>query len=85
MAVKFYPDNRPDKNGDNPIRVSISINEKRFVTSTGFSINNNKWNDGKVKNGRTNAKGEMTKTISARLTDIDIFFKARNTTQIGQY
>ena len=43
MAVRFYLDKRADKNGDNPIRVSISINGDRFVTSTGFSIAHDKW------------------------------------------
>lgn len=43
MAVKFYLEKRPDKSGDNPIRVSISINGNRFVSSTGFSISPDKW------------------------------------------
>ena len=65
MAVNFYLDKRPNKNGDYPIRVSISINGNRYVTSTGFSANAEKWNNGKVKNGTTNAKGETSKTINA--------------------
>ena len=79
MAVSFYLDNRPNKNGDHPIRVSISINGNRYVTSTGFSVNTEKWNDGKVKNGSTNAKGETAKTINARLKEIDSFFSREET------
>jgi hypothetical protein len=52
MAVSFYLDNRPNKNGDHPIRVSISINGNRYVTSTGFSVNAEKWNNGKEKMAR---------------------------------
>jgi integrase len=79
MAVSFYLDNRPNKNGDHPIRVSISINGNRYVTSTGFSVNAEKWNNGKVKNGTTNAKGETAKTINARLKEIDSFFSREET------
>ena len=79
MAVSFYLDNRPNKNGDHPIRVSISINGNRYVTSTGFSVNAEKWNNGKVKNGTTNAKGETSKTINARLKEIDSFFSREET------
>ena len=79
MAVNFYLDNRPNKNGDYPIRVSISINGNRYVTSTGFSVNAEKWHNGKVKNGTTNAKGETSKTINARLKEIDSFFSREET------
>lgn len=76
MPVRFYLDKRADKNGDNPIRVSISINGDRFVTSTGFSISPNKWDTKKqrVKSKYSNAKGETATTINTRLKDIDTLF-----------
>ncbi len=79
MAVKFYLEKRSDKSGDNSIRVSISINGNRHVTSTGFSINSEKWNNGKVKKGSTNSKGETSKIINARLKEIDSFFSKQET------
>ncbi len=76
MSVRFYLDKRPDKNGDSPIRVSISINGDRFVTSTGFSILSDKWDTKKqkVKSKYSNAKGETATTINTRLKDIDTLF-----------
>ena len=89
MAVKFYLEKRPDKSGDNPIRVSISINGNRFVSSTGFSISPDKWTGNsskeksevpqRVKKGSTNSKGETAKTINARLSGIDSFFSKQET------
>lgn len=76
MAVRFYLDNRPDKNGDHPIRVSISLEGERLLTSTGFSISKVKWNeaDQQVKRGCSNTKGETYSTINTRLKEIDAVF-----------
>lgn len=76
MAVKFYLDNRPDKNGDQPIRVGITMQGKRFLTSTGFSISQSKWDTGnqRVMNKFNNAKGETFTEINSRLKDIDSYF-----------
>lgn len=76
IAVKFYLDNRPDKNGDQPIRVGITMQGKRFLTSTGFSISQSKWNtdNQRVKAKYNNAKGETFTEINSRLKDIDSYF-----------
>lgn len=84
MAVRFYLDNRPDKNGDHPIRVSISLEGNRFLTTTGFNIPPEKWTGDepkkkseepqRVKQGCYNSKGVTYSTINARLKEIDAFF-----------
>lgn len=81
MAVRFYLDNRPDKNGDQPIRVGITMQGKRFLTSTGFSISGKKWNteNQRVKAKCNNAKGETFTTINSRLKEIDSYFSTIET------
>lgn len=76
MATNFYLESRTDKNGDAPIRVSITISTVRLVTSTGYSINPLKWdsNKQKVKQGSSNAKGVTYNSINAKLTAIESFF-----------
>lgn len=84
MAVRFYLDNRPDKNGDHPIRVSISLEGNRLLTTTGFNISPEKWTGDepkkkseepqRVKQGCYNSKGVPYSTINARLKEIDAFF-----------
>lgn len=74
MAVKFYLDNRPDKNGDHPIRAGISMKGKRFLTSTGFSISPDKWDGKRVKRGCSNSKGITYAVINLRLGKIETLF-----------
>lgn len=76
MPIRFYLDKRADKNGDNPIRVSISLNGERFVTSTGFNISPEKWDIKKqrVKSKYSNAKGETSTIINTLLNEIDNHF-----------
>ena len=78
MPVRFYLDNRPGKSGDAPIRVSISLFGKRFITSAGYAINPSKWNEGtmRVKQGATNAKKVSYNTINSRLNKIASYFEA---------
>ena len=78
MPVKFYLDNRPGKSGDAPIRVSIALFGDRFITSTGYAINPDKWNAEKmrVKQGATNAKKINYNTINAKLGRIASYFEA---------
>lgn len=76
MAVNFYLEKRTDKNGDNPIRVSISIRGERLVTSTGYSIALAKWDATKreVKRGCTNGKGIPYNVINTHLKRVESFF-----------
>lgn len=76
MAVNFYLDNRADKNGDNPIRVSISMRGKRLITSVGYGVAISKWDNDKqvVKRGYTNGKGITYNVINSYLNRIISFF-----------
>lgn len=72
MAVNFYLEKRTDKNGDAPIRVSISVLGARVLTSTGLKIAPDKWEAGKQKAKRatTTATGVTASTINAELARI---------------
>lgn len=82
MAVKFYLFPRPDKRGECPIRVSISIRGTRLISTAGFSIAPGKWNQpdkyskelASVKKGHNNADGVASNIINARLKKIDSHF-----------
>lgn len=81
MAVKFYLEKRLTKQGEAPIRCSISIFGQRLVTTTGHNINPLYWDSGRqqvVKSYKgksvTNCKGEGAKLINARLKEIDSYF-----------
>lgn len=80
--VKFYLSPRPDKQGECPIRVSISIRGTRLVSTAGYSIAPEKWNQpekyskelGSVKRGHFNSDGVAYNIINARLKAIDSYF-----------
>ena len=76
MAISFYLLKVADKKGETPIRVSISIQGKRFMSSIGYSISPNKWNEAKqqAKQGASNAKGATYSEINGRLADIIAVF-----------
>ena len=78
MAIKFYLDKRPDKSGDAPIRVSITIRGARFMTSTGYKVNPGKWDARKqqARKGTTNAAGMTWAVINAALARISEHFMA---------
>lgn len=65
MPVRFYLYPMPNKKGECPIRVSISIGSTRFIA----------WEEGKgVKAKYTNSKGVTSKMINARITSIQAHF-----------
>ena len=74
--VKYYLSSRPDKNGENPIRVSISIKGVRMLSTIGYNVNPLVWNKDKqrVKKGYLNRKGISGNIINARLKEVDSFF-----------
>lgn len=81
MAVNFYLEKRLSKQGEAPIRCSITIQGKRLVTTTGYSISPEFWNvDGQKvllsASGKPveNAKGIRAKVINAHLKRIDSYF-----------
>ena len=80
--VKFYLSPRPDKRGECPIRVSISIRGTRLISTAGYNIAPCKWNQpdryskelASVKKGHYNADGIAYNIINARLKAIDSYF-----------
>lgn len=76
MATHFYLENRPDKNGNAPIRVSICVCGARFITSTGQKIPSDKWDAKKeqVKKGCSNTHGITYSTINTYLSRISHHF-----------
>lgn len=73
MIVNYYLDNRTGKSGDAPIRVSIYICGVRLLTSTGYSINPQKWDSKKqrVKQGCSNSRGITYNVINSHLASIE--------------
>ena len=45
VPVQFYLFTRPDKQGDHPINVSISLFGERLCTSVGYAIAPDKWDE----------------------------------------
>ena len=83
MAVKFYLEKRLSKEGEAPIRCSISIQGKRVITTTGMSIAPDLWDSTAQKIPLTfkgkpvvNSKGISAKLLNARLKEIDSFFSS---------
>lgn len=74
--VRFYLSPRPDKQGECPIRVSVSIRGSRLVSTAGYNIDPDKWNkaDQRVKKGHYNADKIPGNIINARLKAIDSHF-----------
>lgn len=76
MATKFYLSPRPDKLGEHPIRVSISILGTRLISTAGYNIAPSKWSKDsmRVKKGYSNSRGVPSNVINARLLDISAHF-----------
>jgi len=68
MATNYYLDNRPDKAGRNPIRISITIAGARLVTSTGLKIAPDKWDSTKQMARRGATASHEINTALARIT-----------------
>lgn len=61
MGVNFSLEKRTNKEGEAPIRVSITIAGVRVLTSTGYSINPEKWDDGREVVGEGKGKGKIVR------------------------
>ena len=74
--VKYYLSSRPDKKGQCPIRVSISIRGTRLISTAGFNIPPSAWNQDsqQMKRGRLNWDKVPCDIVNARLKKIDSFF-----------
>ena len=74
--VKFYISSRPDKQGECPIRVSISIRGIRLISTAGYNVDPKMWskNEQRVRKWYINSKAVPFNVINARLKEIDAFF-----------
>ena len=72
MPVKFYLFTRPDKQGDHPINVSISLFGERLCTSIGYGISPSKWDEApqRVKKNASNAKKIQFKYLDDILSQL---------------
>ena len=71
MPLKFYLDNRPNKAGEHPIRLSVCIRQTRYITSIGIAVNPQVWIEaGEVKSRYCNSKGIKSPLINLRLSKI---------------
>ena len=72
MPVKFYLFTRPDKQGDHPINVSISLFGERLCTSIGYGISPSKWDEAsqRVKKNASNVKRIQYNLINSRISSI---------------
>lgn len=76
MATNFYLFPKPDKHGEQPIRVSISIKGERLLSTAGISIKPSQWDadSQRAKDRTTTAKKLTDKDINALLNRIDSEF-----------
>ena len=75
MPVRFYLYPVPNKKGECPIRVSISIGSSRYMTGIGYNCATDAWEDGLgVKVRYTNSKGIPAKIINACIANIRSHF-----------
>lgn len=86
MAVKFYLDKRLSKQGEAPIRCSVMIQGQRLLTTTGYSIEPDCWDNDAQKvllttagKSVVNTRGVKAKVINAYLKRIDSFFPISRT------
>ena len=76
MKTQFMLYKTTNKAGEKPIRVSISMRGERYITTIGYTINEDKWDKPRqlVKQGVTNAAGVDWRTINSRIKDIQTHF-----------
>ena len=75
MAIRFYLDNRPNKAGEHPIRVSVCVKGTKSVSTIGHSVTPEVWADGMVVKARyTNSKGTSGKQINADIMKLHACF-----------
>ena len=76
-ASKVLPFHSPDKQGDHPINVSISLFGERLCTSIGYGISPSKWDEAtqRVKKNASNAKKIQYNLINSRISSIQGHFE----------
>lgn len=88
MPVKFYLDNRPNKSGELPIRVSILIKNSRLLSTVGYSVRPETWDPEKqrvIPNFKTvNNLSATPKIINDRLKAIKLHFDQKDLQAISK-
>ena len=76
MAVKFYLDKREGKTTkEHPIRISISIKGTTLISTIGYSVSQDVWENGSInKKGYKNEKGVTAKKLNAVLLKLKSHF-----------
>lgn len=75
MAIRFYLDNRPNKVGEHPIRVSVCVKGTKLISTIGHSVTPEVWADDTViKPKYTNSKGTSGKQINADIMKLHACF-----------
>ena len=75
MAIRFYLDNRPNKVGEHPIRVSVCVKGTKLISTIGHSVTPEVWADGTVAKAKyTNSKGITGKQINAEIMKLQACF-----------
>lgn len=73
MPVKFYLDARANKQNECPIRLSVSVKGARLLSTTGFSVKPEIWDERhmRVKPHQTNSKKLTSAQINRELAGIE--------------
>lgn len=73
MPVNYYLDKRPNKKGENPIRLSAVVKGVRILSTTGFSIKPESWDESsmRVRPHQTNSKKQTSASINKYLNGVE--------------
>ena len=75
MAIRFYLDNRPNKAGEHPIRVSVSMKGTKLLSTIGHSVSPDAWSGEFICKAKyTNSKGTTAKQINADIMRLKAHF-----------
>ena len=78
MPTQFYLASQTNKTGERRILISVHIKGVRALTSIGYSISPENWNEdkGQVKKGAKNSKGIDYLAINSRIHDLTSKFES---------
>ena len=85
MPVNYYLEKRPNKKGENPIRLSAVVKGARVLSTTGFSIKPESWDENsmRVRPHQTNSKKQTSAFINRYLNGVEgIVLEFENTCRV---
>lgn len=73
MPVNYYLEKRPNKKGENPIRLSAIVKGTRVLSTTGFSIKPESWDENsmRVRPHQINSKKQTSAFINRYLSGVE--------------